>query len=162
MTFLMRAQYVMVVLAIATQSVSCHGAPSAQPKGAAVAAAGDVDILRATEHARLRALVTADTSTMRALHADDFQLINPAGGAVTKTDYLGAVASGQIEYLHWEPTSPIAVRPYGTAAALRYQAELEIVVNGDHRPRRRYWHTDVYERRNGQWQVVWSQATEIR
>jgi len=26
----------------------------------------------------------------------------------------------------------------------------------------RYWHTDLYERRDGQWQVVWSHATEIQ
>jgi hypothetical protein len=25
-----------------------------------------------------------------------------------------------------------------------------------------YWHTDYYELRNGQWQVVWSQSTEIK
>ena len=24
-----------------------------------------------------------------------------------------------------------------------------------------YWHTDGYERRDGRWQVVWSQATRI-
>jgi hypothetical protein len=24
------------------------------------------------------------------------------------------------------------------------------------------WHTDSYEQRDGRWQVVWSQATEIR
>jgi hypothetical protein len=25
----------------------------------------------------------------------------------------------------------------------------------------RYWHMDVYEQRDGRWQVVWSQATQI-
>ena len=26
---------------------------------------------------------------------------------------------------------------------------------------RRFWHTDIYELRDGRWQVVWSQATRI-
>jgi hypothetical protein len=94
------------------------------------------------------------------LHADDFQLITPAGGALSKEQYLGGIASGEIDYRVWEPDS-IAVRLYGQAAVLRYQSQLEIVVRGRQVPLRRYWHTDSYEKRNGRWQVVWSQATEI-
>ena len=41
-------------------------------------------------------------------------------------------------------------------------SQLEIVVQGNHIPRQRYWHTDLYERREGRWQVVWSQATGIQ
>jgi hypothetical protein len=25
-----------------------------------------------------------------------------------------------------------------------------------------FWHTDIYERRNGEWRAVWSHATRIR
>ena len=57
---------------------------------------------------------------------------------------------------------PIQVRLYGDAAVIRYQSELEIVVGGERVPRGRYWHTDSYEKRDGQWQIVWSQATAIR
>lgn len=42
---------------------------------------------------------------------------------------------------------------------IRYQSEQEIVVQGHHIPRQRYWHTDLYERHGAQWQVVWSHAT---
>jgi hypothetical protein len=38
---------------------------------------------------------------------------------------------------------------------------MEIVDDGNHGPRRRYCRTDLYERRDGRWQVVWPQATEI-
>jgi len=92
------------------------------------------------------------------LHADEFQLINPLGGALSKDQYLGGISAGQIHYLYWEPEA-IAVRVYGDAAVMRYQAELEIVVQGRHIPRQWYWHTDLYERNGGQWQVVWSHAT---
>jgi len=121
----------------------------------------EADILRETERERLRALVEGDVSRAGQLHTEDFQLINPLGGVLSKEQYLGGIGSGQIKYRFWEPDS-ITVRVYGDVAAIRYQSQLEIVVQGLHIPRRRYWHTDLYERREGQWQVVWSQATGIQ
>jgi Domain of unknown function (DUF4440) len=117
--------------------------------------------LRATERERLRALVEADVARARPLHADDFQLINPLCGELSKEQYLEGIGSGQLDYLFWEPDS-IAVRLYGDAAVIRYRSQLEIVVQGSHVPRPRYWHADIYERREGRWQVVWSQATRIQ
>ena len=57
----------------------------------------------------------------------------------------------------------IEVRLYAgdTAAVIRYRSELQVEDAGDRGPRRRYWHTDLYERRDGRCQVVWSHATEI-
>jgi hypothetical protein len=121
----------------------------------------EANLLRATERRRLRALVEADVGQARQLHADDFQLVNPLGGVLSKEQYLEGIGSGQLDYLFWEPDS-IAVRLYGDAAAIRYTSQLEIVAQGSHVPRQRYWHTDIYERREGQWQVLWSQATGIR
>jgi uncharacterized protein DUF4440 len=118
----------------------------------------DAELLRSTERERLRALVTADVERAKQLHTEDFQLINPLGGALSKEQYLGGIGSGQIRYLYWEP-GPIAVRLYGDAAVLRYRSELEIVVQGRHIERQQYWHTDLYERHGAQWQVVWSHAT---
>ena len=118
----------------------------------------EVERLRAMERERLQALVSGDIARAAQLHAEDFQLINPLGGALSKDQYLGGISSGQIRYVHWEPET-IAVRVYGDAAMMRYQSELEIVVQGRHIPRQRYWHTDLYERHGSQWQVVWSHAT---
>ena len=118
----------------------------------------DAALLRATERERLRALLTGDVQRAAQLHTSDFQLINPLGGALSKEQYLGSISAGQIRYLYWEPEA-IAVRLYGEVAVIRYRSQLEIVVQGRHIPRQRYWHTDVYERRETQWQVVWSHAT---
>jgi hypothetical protein len=123
--------------------------------------ASDADSLRATERERLRALVAADVPRARQLHADDFQLITPGGEVYSKDRYLGEITSGQVDYLFWEPDS-IAVRLYRDVAVIRYPSQLEIVVQGQKIPRQRYWHTDLYERRDGRWQVVWSQATRIQ
>jgi hypothetical protein len=120
------------------------------------------DELRATERERLRSLVEGDLATARRLHADDFQLINPAGVALSKEQYLGELASGALDYLLWEPGA-IEVRRYGDAAAvIRYQAQAQAIAAGQKIPLRRFWHTDVYEKRDGRWQVVWSQATLIQ
>jgi hypothetical protein len=116
------------------------------------------ELLRSTECERIRALVIGDVERAGQLHTEDFQLINPLGGALSKEHYLSGISSGQIHYLYWEPES-IAVRVYGNAAVIRYQSQLEIVVQGRHIPRQRYWHTDLYERHGAQWQVVWSHAT---
>jgi len=118
----------------------------------------DVELLRSTERERLHALVTGDMERANQLHNDDFQLINPLGGAVSKEQYLGGISSGQIHYLYWEPET-IAVRVYGDAAVIRYRSDLEIVVQGHHIPRQKYWHTDLYERHGMEWRVVWSHAT---
>ena len=118
----------------------------------------DAELVRSTERERLRALVSGDVHRAAQLHTDDFQLINPLGGALSKEQYLGGIGAGQIRYVYWEPED-IAVRLYGEVAALRYRSQLEIVVQGHHIPRQRYWHTDLYERHGSQWQVVWSHAT---
>lgn len=121
----------------------------------------EAELLRSTERKRLQALVEANMEVANQLHADDFQLINPLGGSLSKEQYLGGIASGEINYLRWEPEE-IAVRQHGEIAILRYQAQMEIIVYGQKAPLHRLWHTDAYEKRDGRWQVVWSQATAIQ
>lgn len=130
---------------------------------AATASAQDTaDQIGDMERERLRALVDADVETADRLHAEDFQLINPFGSSLSKDEYLGAIASGDINYLVWKP-GDIEVKFYGDAAVIRYQAELQIKVSSlPDTPSGQFWHMDVYENRNGQWQVVWSQATQIQ
>ena len=124
--------------------------------------AGLAELLRETERRRLRALVDRDLGTAEGLHADDYQLITPGGGAIDKRGYLDGVASGELDYIVFEPASEIAVRLLGvSAAALRYQARIEMDL-GDRVDSDRFWHTDMYELRDGRWQATWSQATRIR
>ena len=122
----------------------------------------EADRLRATERERLHALVEADLDAADRLHAGDFQLITPSGLVLSKEQYLGKIASGEIDYQVWEPDTPIDVRLYGAVALMRYRSRLDIIDAGHHVGLRNYWHTDSYELRDGHWQVIWSQATEIR
>jgi Domain of unknown function (DUF4440) len=117
--------------------------------------------LRELEQTRLRALVEADMAVAAPIHADDFKLVNPAGFPMTREEYLASVAAGDIDYLTFEPISEIDVRLYGRAAVLTYQSKIDIVVAGLGRFTHDIWHTYLYERRGGQWQAVWEQATAI-
>lgn len=121
----------------------------------------EANVLRETERARLRALVSADVALACQFHAPDFQLITPIGVSLSRDEYLGAIAAGRIKYQAWEPAD-IAVRLYEGSAVIRYRAQLEVVFDGHNVPRSDYWHTDAYEYRDDRWMVVWSQATAIR
>ena len=122
---------------------------------------GDPELIRETERRRLRALVTPDIDLARAMHSDDYQLITPGGATLSKEDYLGGIASGEFDYLVFEPASEIAVRMYKVAAVVRYKARIETLIEG-HRDSGLFWHTDLYELRGERWQAIWSQATRIR
>lgn len=121
----------------------------------------EANVLRETERARLRALVSADVALARQFHAPDFQLITPIGASLSRDEYLGAIAAGRIKYQAWEPAD-IAVRLYEWSAVIRYRAQLEVVFDGHNVPRSDYWHTDAFEYHDDRWMVVWSQATAIR
>jgi hypothetical protein len=121
----------------------------------------EADHIRSVERMRLRALVESNMEIAGQLHAIDFQLITPSGRALSKEQYLGAVAVGDIKYLMWEP-GPMEVRMHEGVALIRYKAQLEVVAAEHHGPSFQCWHTDAYERRGRCWQVVWSQATEIK
>ncbi len=109
------------------------------------------------ERRRLRALAEADLETAEPLHAVDYQLITPNGSELTRAGYLGAIASGKLRYTAFEPVSPIRVLGEGPVAVLRYRARISF----DDGPGVICWHTDCYRLRNGRWQAVWSQATQI-
>jgi len=126
-----------------------------------VNAQSKADKLRAIERERLRSLVDADIATARRLHADDFDLIHPKGGTLSKEEYLRRIASGNLDYLEWE-AGEIRVRMYRDSAVIRYQAHLRVSVKGSPGRPVTFWHTDLYEKRKGQWQIVWSHATQVQ
>jgi len=120
-----------------------------------------VSTVLALEQDRLRSLVDRDMSTAERLHHADYELISPAGQRHTKSTYLDDVASKRLEYLAFEPTTPVTVRATTDLIVLRYIALIRLSVGIADEIELRAWHTDHYERRDGRWQAVWSQATRI-
>jgi hypothetical protein len=120
-----------------------------------------IQTLRQTEETRLDALVAADMPVLEKLHAADFQAIPPTGYPLTREDILGAVASGDLDFQAFEPTTQIKVRPYADSAVLRYQAHIEVVAAGEGRLSHGAWLTCLYEKRGEGWQLVWEQTTAV-
>jgi Domain of unknown function (DUF4440) len=114
----------------------------------------------AVERERLRALVDVDMPVAELLHADDFQLVNPHGGVLSKDEYLGGIASGEIHYHRFEPTSDIDTLVSSDIVVIRYQSAIDGEFLGQPESVR-CWHTDCYRRNVEGWQIVWSQATAI-
>jgi hypothetical protein len=144
----------------AAQGGSTTGSRAAAAAKPATKTPNEADQVRATERTRLHALVAADVTLARSLMADDAQVVNPLGGTLEPDDYMAALASGDIDYLVFEPTSPIVVRLHGGSAALRFQVSFDLVVFGRHLTHAA-WLTELYERQHGRWQLVWEQATAI-
>jgi Domain of unknown function (DUF4440) len=143
----------------ATLALALIGAALASPQ-VSTSRVSQADRLRTLERTRLQALVDGDTAAARTLTAPDLQLINPAGVALTRGDFLGAIEAGDLDFLVQEPISPIAVRLHGNTAALRYESSFDLVVGGT-RLTHEAWTTSIYERRHGRWQVVWAQTTAV-
>jgi phage baseplate assembly protein W len=106
-------------------------------------------------------MVERDMAVAEEIHAADYELITPNGTTRTKATYLSDVASKRLEYLAFEPASPIAVRATSELIVLRYLARIRLSFGIADEVELRAWHTDHYEKREGRWAVVWSQATEI-
>jgi hypothetical protein len=102
-----------------------------------------------------------DMATAEPLHHENYELISPGGHRHTKTSYLADVASKRLEYLAFEPASPVAVRATADLVVLRYIARIRLCVGIADEVKFRAWHTDHYERHGNQWQVVWPQATSL-
>ncbi|HYO20451.1 MAG TPA: nuclear transport factor 2 family protein [Dermatophilaceae bacterium] len=121
----------------------------------------DIAEILQLERTRLRALVGRDMAVADQIHAVDYELITPNGNTLSKARYLSDVASRRLEYLAFEPASPIAVRATSDLIVLRYVARIRLSVGVADELELRVWHTDHCEKREGTWVVVWSQATEI-
>jgi hypothetical protein len=88
----------------------------------------------------------------RALHADDFILEAPDGETYTKARYLNVVGAGRLDYVIWEPISPIRVEIGGDEAEVTYRSKIGFA--GNFGGTTEQTHHDTYERRGGRWVIV--------
>ena len=144
-----------MLCAVAVLALSAAFPASAQTSSATPAFA---EQMRQMERQRLDALVRGDRAFADRITAEDYHLVSPFGTVDDKAAELRGLE--RHFYVSLTP-GPIAVRRAGpNAAILRYVIDAVVRLRaGPHRAR--YWHIDYYERRQGRWQVVWSQSTEI-
>ena len=151
--FMQRGLLVAVLLGLSLGiQATCLGVEDPSPES-------EMEQIRVIESKRLQALVAGQIDVAMQYHADDFQLISPSGSPFSRDDYLGSIASGKLRYLVFEAVSKIDVRLHGNAAIIRYRSNMLIAWEGTKGNPFRCWHTDLYEKRDGRWLAVWSQAT---
>lgn len=117
-------------------------------------------LIRDLESSRIRALVDADVPQLLQLHAPDYQLVTPSGRTFTRERYVALIGSRALQYLRWDP-GPMQVRASEAMAIVRYRVTLQLGSPDGPGTPQQCWHTDSYERIDGRWQAVWSQATRI-
>jgi len=149
-----RTTFALFVLTGAALAIGIAANALAGPRSA------QAEQLQQLERVRAQALVDGDIETARQLMAPDFQLINPAGLALSRDQLLEGVGAGQPDFLDNAPTSDIAVRRAGSAAVLRYQRGFDLVIGGT-RLTHKAWSTVLYEHRGGHWLAVWEETTAI-
>jgi hypothetical protein len=137
--------------------LSLAGAAAATQHRIAPAASSAVDQVRAAERTVLRAEVNANTKTLRAVLAPNFQLIDVTGSAESRSVFF-SVIGGPVDFKQLKPLTPIHVRVYGNAAVARVKLAFKVVARGT-KLQHRGWNTDLFERRGGRWLLVWSQTT---
>jgi ketosteroid isomerase-like protein len=133
--------------------------------GIALAARGsdnkaETDQVRKVDESLRQALVAGDVGTVDRILATGFQLVDPSGDRESRDTYLRAVTSGALEYQRFDAISPVAVRISGDVAVVSYESQLSVSAGADHLEHKA-WHTHVYEKQDGQWRQVWSQATAV-
>jgi hypothetical protein len=114
------------------------------------------EFFRELEARRTKPLVQRVLVTLEQLHAEEYQLVTPAGNVIPRRAYLDLIRAEPF-YAAWDTVSEVQVRRAEDMAVVRYKARLKF-------PSGRVvscWHTDTYERRSVGWQAVWSQATEM-
>ena len=117
----------------------------------------DEQQVRQLEPQWIEAFLRGDTETLDRILADDFIFTDPEGKLLTKVEWIADMTSGELtfESIHIDD---LQVRMYGDAAVANGRVTVkarskEGGFNGQ------YCYTDMYVKRNGQWQAVAEQAT---
>ena len=148
----------MGALAIAAALTATLG----QRDTSAQSAAADAKIeeaVKAADARRFEATTKNDLDTLASLLADDLTYVHSSAAQDTKAQYLAALKSGATRYHSIEP-SDIRVRVYGDTAIVTGVAKISVTANG--KPlNNSLRYTDVWVRRNNQWQMVAWQSTRL-
>ena len=135
------------------------GTAAAIPIATAGTGRSAADQVRTAERTLLRAAVDGDTHTAGALLAPDLQLIDVTGTPETRADYLANIGGG-VDFVTLKPIKPISVRVHGNDAVARVKLRFNVVAHGQ-TLQHEGWTTDLFERSDGRWKLVWSQSTAI-
>lgn len=119
-----------------------------------------MDEIAKLERHRFQAMVQVDTAALEEILADDLVYIHGRSArVVTKAQVIAELQSGEQRYWSIE-VEDLTVRVYGSTAVVNGTNTMGTGPRGGERSFRIRF-TDVYVRRNGRWQMVTWQASQI-
>ncbi len=119
-----------------------------------------VEVIRALEEERNRAIVHGDAAALERMTSDDYTFITLRGELRTKAEIVRDFRSRAAKYQS-RKISDLTIRVYGDAAvvtgrAIQQGAENGKDYSGD------YWFTRVYVKQRGRWMTVALQTTLVK
>jgi ketosteroid isomerase-like protein len=106
-----------------------------------------------------QAIVKYDAGAVGRFLADDWLIIDPDGGIIDRSRFLGVIKSGALTHEMME-SDDVSVRIYGdTAVVMGLTTSKGKFMGQDFSTQERA--TDVFVKQDGRWQCVFSQLTRF-
>ena len=106
-----------------------------------------------------QAITKNDTEAIGRILADDWVIIDPDGGIIDRTRFLGVIKSGALTHEMMESEDD-SVRIYGdTAVVMGLTTSKGKFMDQEFTTRERA--TDIFVKQHGRWQCVFSQLTRV-
>jgi ketosteroid isomerase-like protein len=118
-----------------------------------------MDELQQIEHRLVKAWLDGDRKTVDSILAPDWSVIDLTGHVLTKAEVLEQFGSGERK-IDSGSVDDLKVRIFGETAIVTGRSTLEGSYKGQHASVVQRF-TDVFVKRNGRWQVVSSQGTQV-
>ena len=117
------------------------------------------DDIRAMETRWNEARAHADIATLDRILADDWTVTHANGTTDTKARYLADLRSGARKFTGGVTVSDFVVRVYGDTAIAAGSSDSTVTLDGQAQGGKLHF-TRVYVKRNGEWKMVVTQATQ--
>jgi ketosteroid isomerase-like protein len=140
---------ILLVLTVAGTGCAAIRPLGTVPRSGAALHLGDVALV---QRERLGAMVRQDIAALEPMLADDLVYCHSDASCEKKDEFLETIRSGRIRYVAMRVQRQTA-RAYGEVAILNGTLAIEGVMGGQVRTFSLVY-TDVYTRRDGQWQLV--------
>ena len=111
------------------------------------------------ESQRMKAMVGADTETLKGIYADDLTYTHTSAAEDTKQSMLEALETGRLNYTAMDARD-VTIRVYGDTAILTGKAQVKVISSGRDLTFGLIF-TDVYTKRDDNWQMVAWQSTRL-
>jgi ketosteroid isomerase-like protein len=153
---------VMVALAAAMVSAAaCHAPELADTAAAAVPHKDPIAAVKAAAAEFDRAQLRKDRATIDRYLASDFVFVRGAGVVSDRKAFLAAFTDPETTLEPFEIVNPVAIKLADTAVLIGGETTLRGTERGE-RFAEHFRYSDVFQLRDGRWQVVYTQVTMMK